>query len=118
MSEFNKLSFNVLCYREDGDWVALALDFDLIGHGDTPDQAVEVLCGAVTAQIEHALDLGDPGILNFPAEQKYFDMYDEARKTAFLTKYFRCKGRDDREQAFTTVPFNDVTPPNTALNHA
>lgn len=42
----------------------------------------EVLdAGAVTAQITFACEKNDPGLLEFPAEQKYFDMYDEARKS-------------------------------------
>lgn len=118
MSGINQVNISVLGYREDGDWIALALEFDLIGHGDTPEEALDSLIGAVTAQIEFACEKNDPGLLDFPAEEKYFKLFNEARKSTFLSEIFSCKDDGVEERFSASVPVKDVTSRGFALSHA
>ena len=57
----------VLGYEEDGDYVAHALEMDIIGVGDSWKEALEVLKGVVEAHVSVAQDLGDDSVLFRPA---------------------------------------------------
>ena len=118
MSGINQVNISVLGYREDDYWVALALEFDLLGHGDTPEEALNSLLGVVTAQIQFAYEKNDPGLMDFPAEQKYFDLFNEARKSVFLREVFSCKDRDVEERFSVSVPVKDFTLGGFSLSHA
>ena len=50
----NSVKVSVLGYIEDGDWVAHALEMDVIGVGDTWKEALEELDGNVQAHISFA----------------------------------------------------------------
>ena len=65
----------VVFYKEDGDWVAHCLEFDLVGHGATQDEALALLGKAIEIQIEQSIKFNNPGNLFRPAESKYFRMY-------------------------------------------
>ena len=71
----------ILCYwgEEDECWVALSLEFDLLGHGETQDAAILELCGAIATQLDYALEIGDPGIAIFPADEMYFELFEAYR---------------------------------------
>ena len=66
---------SVLGYREDGDWVAHALEMDVIGVGDTWEEALSELDGNIHAQIAFAKDLGDDSLIFRPAPAEFFDMF-------------------------------------------
>jgi len=71
----------LLCY-DDGEWVARALELDLLGYGKTQDEAINDLKGAVESQITFAHQMKDAGLLPFPSEQEYFKRWEEAQNTA------------------------------------
>ncbi len=75
-----ELTLNILCYPEDGEWVALALEMDIRGYGATPDDAWSELRGLVDAQIAFAKEKGAPELIWFSAEDRYWDMYREAQR--------------------------------------
>lgn len=118
MSGINQVNISVLGYREDDYWVALALEFDLLGHGDTPEEALNSLLGVVKAQIEFACEKNDPGLMDFPAEEKYFKLFDEARKSTFLSEIFSCKDDGVEERFSASVPVKDFTHGGFSLSHA
>ena len=74
------IELSVLGYIEDGEWVALALDMDLRGYGATPEAAESELMDLVRAQFSFAASREEPGLLWFPAERKYWKMFEEARR--------------------------------------
>jgi len=78
----NKLGVmvDVLGYHEDGEWVALALDMDLRGFGSSFEESLEDLMDHVRMQISFAIQKGDMDLVYHPADRKYFDMYDAAKK--------------------------------------
>lgn len=65
---FPGVTFSVLGYQEDGEWVALALEMDLRGYGDTFEQALEDLEDLVAMQIGFAQFKGQPDLIWRPAE--------------------------------------------------
>lgn len=71
---------NVLGYREDGEWVALALEFDLRGFGQTFEEAMEELTELVRMQASFALQRGQPEMMFKDAEAQYFMIYERARR--------------------------------------
>lgn len=50
------MNFNVAFYRESGRVIAHALEFDLIGDGDTREDALECLAKSVAIQAEFAME--------------------------------------------------------------
>jgi len=114
----DEITFSVLGYREDNCWAALALEFDLLGHGDTPKQALEELMGVVTAQLEFAIEQGDPSLLDFPAEKKYFSLFEKARKQAFLKDYFSCESKPQEDNFAVRLPVPELKAGSQAQQYA
>lgn len=71
---------NILGYREDGDWVALALEMDLRGYGETWDEALNELRDLVLMQISFAHFKGQPELTWRSAEDKYWERFRQAQK--------------------------------------
>ncbi len=73
---------SVLGYREDGEWVALALEMDLRGYGDTPAEAEEELKELVFAQFSFAAFKGQPELIWKRAEPQYWKMFADAKRAS------------------------------------
>lgn len=69
---------HTLGYVENGEWCALCLEMDLVGIGDTFDEAFEDLQQLIKNQFALAKEKNDPGLVLFPADPKYFRMFAEA----------------------------------------
>ncbi len=69
------LPLRVVCYREDGDWVAHCLEFDLCGHGSSKKQAAEMLETAIQIQVEQSLAHDNPRNLFNPADGEFFQRF-------------------------------------------
>ncbi len=80
------LQIRVLIYREDGEWVARALEMDLLGFGKTEREAVAELQRAVEAQISFAHQTNDASLINFPAEPEFFKRWEDAQKKAMRSE--------------------------------
>lgn len=76
------LVLNVLGYREDDEWVALALEMDLRGYGRTPAEAERELADLVVAQFGFAAFKGQPELLWKKAEPKYWKMFADAKRAS------------------------------------
>lgn len=87
----------VLGCRVNDLWEALALDFDLVGYGDTPEEAVTNLAGIVGTQIKEAQEKGDVELLNSPSTENHFKLYREVCMGAILNEIFHCNdhGKED-----------------------
>ena len=71
---------SVLGYREEGEWVALALEMDLRGYGATIDKALAELSGLVAMQISFARFKGQPEMISKPAEPVYWRLFETAMR--------------------------------------
>ena len=69
---------SILGYQEEGEWVAHALEMDLIGIGDTWEEARAELVGTVHAHISIARDKNDPSLLFRLAPEELLEKYRQA----------------------------------------
>ena len=74
------VALNVLGYRDDEDWVALALEMDLRGYGGTFGEALEELKGLVATQIRFAQLKGEPELVWKPSEAIWFERFADVRR--------------------------------------
>jgi len=81
-THIDSLQIRVLVSRASGEFAARALEMDLLGYGKTVSEAVGELKRAVQAQLTFAHQMGDPGLIGFPAEQEHFDRWDAAQRKA------------------------------------
>ena len=94
------LQIRVLICREDGEFVARALEMDLLGFGKTERAAVESLKQAVEAQISFAHQMNDAGLIGFSAEVEYFKRWEEAQKKALRAEILGDKSVKVTARAF------------------
>jgi predicted RNase H-like HicB family nuclease len=70
-----RIPLRVVFYREEGQWIAHCLEFDLIGSGETREEAIGQLTAATQIQVEESLKHDNPRNLFFPAESQFFQMF-------------------------------------------
>jgi hypothetical protein len=85
------IPLRVLLYKEDGEFVAHALEMDLIGYGATQKAATEDLTQMVFCQISFAHQKQDAGLLTCPAPKDLFDRWDKAREAALKKEVLKDK---------------------------
>jgi hypothetical protein len=76
------LQIRVLVTKEDGEFVAHALELDLVGYGASDQAALEALTEMILAQISFAAQKGDDGLIPFRAPAEYFERWDVANLAA------------------------------------
>jgi hypothetical protein len=81
-------NLSVLATRdEDGEWTAHCLDFDLIGTGPTPGEALEDMLRAVTSQASFARFKGDWSLLiGRTAPRECWDMFHDQISTQIVDR--------------------------------
>jgi len=78
------LLLNVLGFQEEeGEWVALALEMDLRGYGETFAAAIEELKELIGMQISFSRFKGQPELIWKPAAAVWFERFAEARRDYF-----------------------------------
>lgn len=77
---FSPVLLNVLGYQEEGEWVAVALEMDVRGYGDTFVAALEEVYDLVLTQLSFARFKKQPELIWNPAEPTWFEHFDEVRK--------------------------------------
>ena len=75
---------NIIVFPEDSRWTALALEMDVRGYGDTPEEASKDVVGMLEAQISFAVQMGHLESVWHPADEKYWRMWAEARRSKFV----------------------------------
>ena len=96
-------NIRVLAFREDDGFTARALEMDLVGCGKTANEALAALQEAVEAQISFSIQMKDASLLNFPAEQKYFDAWEKAQSGSFV-KSLAENALDNPRSVFISAP--------------
>jgi len=82
MAESIRLPIRVVFYKEGSTWVAHCLEFDLIGDGETREEALDRLWEAITIQIEVSLQHDNPSNLFNPADGRFFEMFAAGKNIA------------------------------------
>lgn len=81
MTKAKKLKFlKVLLLKEKGyNWVAMSLDYYLVGQGETEEKAMANLCRTMDFHRTHSHEEGVAKLSELkPAPQNYWDMYEES----------------------------------------
>ncbi len=77
-----------LLTKEDGEFVAHALEMDLVGYGPTEKEALTSLSGMIEAQISFAAQQGDDSLIHFPAPQEFVTRWETAHAAALKREIF------------------------------
>ena len=80
LDHITDLSFRVVVYRDDADWVAHALEADLVGYGRSPEEAAKELFEALECQITFAFQMGDPSLIEKEAPEDIVRLWETTRK--------------------------------------
>jgi hypothetical protein len=81
----------VLIYKEDGEFVAHALEMDLLGYGTTQDKAIKALTEMIFCQLSFAHEKKDDRLLMFPAPKEIFERWEKAREAALRNEVIEDK---------------------------
>jgi len=79
-THYYDLFTRVLIYKEDDQFVAHALDFDLLGYGETEDAAKRELENLVRNQLTFAHERDKTEMINFPASKEFLKRWEEASR--------------------------------------
>ena len=85
-AHYYDLSIRVLLYKENAQFVAHALELDILGYGNTEAEAKKELEGLLGNQLGFAACLGKPEIVGFPAPKEFFDRWEKANKAQLSSK--------------------------------
>lgn len=81
----------VLIYEEGGEFVAHALEMDLLGFGKSEKKALAELRQLIESQLTFARQQDDDSLLLFPAEKRFFARWEAAHKAALKNQVFSDK---------------------------
>jgi hypothetical protein len=84
-SDICGVTLNILGYREDNEWVALALEMDLRGYGKTFEAAVKELQELVAMQISFAYFKRQPEMILKPADPIWFERFADVRNACLAS---------------------------------
>ena len=79
-AHFYDLTIRVLIYKEGDQFVAHALEFDIIAYGKTEAAAKKELETLLDNQLSFAARLGKPDIVHFPAPKEFFERWEKANQ--------------------------------------
>jgi hypothetical protein len=79
---FHDLPLHVLVYPEEERIVAHALEMDVLGYGNTQEEACKNLQDAVEAQLSFAVTSKAPELVSFRAPEEFFERWEKAQAGA------------------------------------
>jgi len=93
----------VLIYEEDGEFVAHALEMDLLGYGNDEKGAAMDLADLIDSQISFAREQNDDSLLLFPAPKELFERWEKAHLETLRSKVFgdKCQRLDVKAVAIS-----------------
>jgi hypothetical protein len=76
--EIFDLSFRVVVYRDGDVWTAHSLELDLVGSGETSEEALSELSEMIDCQVTFAMQAGDASLIYHEAPPEIFELWEEA----------------------------------------
>jgi len=70
-----RIPLQIVFYKDEEDWVAHCLEFDVCGDGQTRENAMKSLSAAIAIQVEDSIQHNNPRNLFSPADPKFFQMF-------------------------------------------
>jgi predicted RNase H-like HicB family nuclease len=77
-----RIPLRVVFYKDNGEWVAHCLEFDLVGSGATKPDALAGLSDAIRIQVEESVANDNPRNLFSPADGEYFQRFAAGKEIA------------------------------------
>ncbi len=90
----DEIPLRVVIYQEDGEWIAHLLEMDLVGSGDTPEEAEAELAEAFAAQITFCIQKGISPWR--PAPRKYFTLWNKIQEERLTGAFGEAPARSER----------------------
>ena len=91
-THYYDLFTRVLIYKEGNQFVAHALDYDLLGYGRTEEEARRELEQVVENQLSFvATTKQKPEMINFPAPKEFFKRWERVNRAQQIGKKTRSK---------------------------
>jgi hypothetical protein len=80
----DQFPISIVLYEADGIWIAQGLEYDIVAHGATSDEASKNFNKKFGAELAISIELGDPSPLSgVPrAPQEFWDRYNAIKKVA------------------------------------
>lgn len=103
-----EITVSVLGYREDGEWVAHALEIDILGYGETFEEALQDLEDLVKMQLSFAKYKEDPSLIPHPAPNRYWKIYHILRTHKVRDLISGGKTDDDEKYRVSGFPVHHV----------
>ena len=72
----------VLLSRDGDDFVAHALEMDLVAYGKTENKAMEELRNLIRNQVAFSIEKGEDHLMAFSAPKRYFERWEKAHADA------------------------------------
>ena len=104
--EEKSYTFSVIAFREGDEWTAVALEMDLRGYGPTPQRALADVIEMIKAQVTFAVQRKHPESVWRRADEKYWKMFEEARRNHFVSELSDQAPTDTRLAEYETVPIS------------
>jgi hypothetical protein len=106
MTHCYEFPIRILLSQEDGEFVAHALELDLVAYGKTEKAAVLELRDTMHAQMSYASQVNQPELVIHPAPEDYFKRWEEAHQAALRGVI----SKDLPRQMLTKATFITVDP--------
>lgn len=96
------LYLRVLGYPKSGKWAAHCLETDLVGYGETFEEALEVLVELTDMQLSFAIFKNQPSLLDKPAPPWIIEAYIQGLRSCL--EYFDREEIAGKRRYFTGIP--------------
>jgi hypothetical protein len=104
MEPLRGITISVLGYREEDEWVALALEMDLRGFGANFDEALAELVEIIGMQLGFADFKRQPEMVFHPAAPEYFALFAQVREDRLRATLAHQVGEVDSEYDIGGIP--------------
>jgi hypothetical protein len=105
MSEEAKaFEVSVIVFRDGSVWTALALEMDIRGYGASRKAAVDDALSMITAQVSFAVQTGHAESVWKRAEEKYWQMWENARRNQFIAEISGSEAPADEIADLVPIP--------------
>jgi hypothetical protein len=102
--ESKAFEVSVIVFREDSTWTALALEMDIRGYGASRKAAVDDALVMISAQVSFAVQRGHVESVWKPAEEKYWRMWENARRNQFVAEISGAEPPTDEVADLVPIP--------------
>ncbi|MEA2336018.1 MAG: hypothetical protein QOE82_25 [Thermoanaerobaculia bacterium] len=97
---------SVIVFRDDSTWTALALEMDIRGYGPSREAAVDDAMAMITAQVSFAVQMGHPESIWKRADEKYWRMWENARRNQFMAEISGSEPPTDEIADLVPIPLH------------